>query len=229
MAFIYGHWGKGIYWDVLEILRDQPDYTFKNDDESLRLLSDLIGCKDESKFINWFKDCVRIGIIKNEEKYFFCPEFTENMMYWDKKRTSASIGGTKSSEIKSSKRSSITSSKHSSKTQVITEQTEQNNKKKYKKKNLSSKELREVLFKDSAVFDPEVFRGSIPEWSEAKCKYYYESVRDWSEEGGKKKIDWIRTAKTWERNDVKNGKPFKEPAPQKFKSPLDQFNSVMTS
>ena len=28
MAHIYSHWGKGIYWDVVEILRDQDCYRF---------------------------------------------------------------------------------------------------------------------------------------------------------------------------------------------------------
>ena len=54
MTHIYGHWGKGIYWDVIEVLRDQKNYRFESDESSLQLLSDLIGCKDQIKFINWF-------------------------------------------------------------------------------------------------------------------------------------------------------------------------------
>ena len=58
MSHIYGHEGKGMYWDVVEVLRDQDGYQFNSDDSSLNLLADLIGCKDEIRFYNWFQDCL---------------------------------------------------------------------------------------------------------------------------------------------------------------------------
>jgi hypothetical protein len=38
-------------------------------------------------------------------------------------------------------------------------------------------------------------------------KYYYESVRDWSEANNKRKANWITTAYTWARKDEREGKP----------------------
>lgn len=94
MSHIYGHWGKGIYWDVVEILRSQDKYMFSSDESSLSLLSDLIGCKDESKFINWFNDCIRIGLFEIVDKSFFlCPPLTENMKVWEAKKDNGSKGG----------------------------------------------------------------------------------------------------------------------------------------
>lgn len=83
MAFIYGHWGKGIYWDVLEILRDQDGYRFEKDEQSIQMLSDLIGCKDPDKLLNWLNDCIRLDLIQSDEKYFFSNVLKANMTKWE--------------------------------------------------------------------------------------------------------------------------------------------------
>lgn len=90
MAHIYGHWGKGVYWDVIEILRDQNNYCFDSDDSSLQMLSDLIGCKDEAKFITWFKDCLRFELFEITGKKFFSAVLCENMNAWETKKTNGS-------------------------------------------------------------------------------------------------------------------------------------------
>lgn len=93
MAHIYGHWGKGIYWDVCEILRDQENYSFESDESSLQMLADLIGCKDDNKFISWFKDCLKYGLLEDENGYFFSPALTKNMENWETKKSNGSKGG----------------------------------------------------------------------------------------------------------------------------------------
>jgi len=93
MSHIYGHWGKGIYWDVVEILRDQENYQFENDESSLQMLADLIGCKDESKFLSWYKDSVKFELLKEENTMFFSPALTETMKRWDSSKSNGSKGG----------------------------------------------------------------------------------------------------------------------------------------
>jgi hypothetical protein len=83
MSFIYGHWGKGIYWDVLEILRDQDGYRFEKDEQSIQMLSDLIGCKDPDKLLNWLNDCIKLDLIQSDEKYFFSNVLKANMTKWE--------------------------------------------------------------------------------------------------------------------------------------------------
>ena len=46
IQYLYGHWGKGIYWDVVEILRDSARYTHSADELALKILADIIGGKD---------------------------------------------------------------------------------------------------------------------------------------------------------------------------------------
>ena len=93
MAHIYGHWGKGIYWDVCEILRDNENYSFESDESSLQMLSDLIGCKDDNKFISWYNDCIKYELLKEEDNYFFSPALSESMKKWDSSKANGSKGG----------------------------------------------------------------------------------------------------------------------------------------
>lgn len=101
MAFIYGHWGKGIYWDVIEILRDQENYSFAIDELSLKMLADLIGCKDDQKFINWVNDCISIGLLKTCNGLFFSEILIENMKTWETKKENGSKGGKNKKRIDS--------------------------------------------------------------------------------------------------------------------------------
>jgi len=93
MAHIYSHWGKGVYWDVIEILRDQSNYCFDSDDSSLQMLADLIGCKDESKFLSWFRDCIKFELFIIQENKFFSEVLCENMEIWESKKGNGSKGG----------------------------------------------------------------------------------------------------------------------------------------
>lgn len=91
MAHRFGHGGKGIYWDVIEILRDQNEYKYESNDDSLKLLADLIGCKDVNKFISWFNECLKVELFKNQEDGCFYSEIlSKNMMKWEAKKNNGS-------------------------------------------------------------------------------------------------------------------------------------------
>lgn len=93
MAHIYGHQGKGLYWDVVEILRDQDGYMFECDESSLQMLADLVGFKDSDRFISWFNDSLRLGLFEQENESFFCPPLVDNMEKWEIKKSNGSKGG----------------------------------------------------------------------------------------------------------------------------------------
>ena len=100
MAFIHGHWGKGIYWDVIEILRDQDGYTFEKDETSLQMLCELIGCNDVSKFMNWFNDCVRLDLLQTKGNIFFSYVLCQNMNKWETTKLAGIQSGIKRNERK---------------------------------------------------------------------------------------------------------------------------------
>ena len=93
MTFIYSHWGKGVYWDVIEILREQDGYRFEKDEISLSMLCEIVGCKDTQKFINWFNDCVKINLLQIDETHFFSEVLIENMENWETSKVNGSKGG----------------------------------------------------------------------------------------------------------------------------------------
>lgn len=90
---IYGHWGKGVYWDVIEVLREQDNYTFESDESSLQMLSELIGLKEFEKFSNWFNDCLKLGLFKIANNRFFSEVLIENMSNWESKKSNGNKGG----------------------------------------------------------------------------------------------------------------------------------------
>ena len=93
MVFIYGHWGKGVFWDVCEMLCTSIEYKYPNDEFELKLLADLIGCKEEDKFIEWYKKCVELDIFKVEETFFYSPMILEVMEEFERKKNNGSKGG----------------------------------------------------------------------------------------------------------------------------------------
>mgnify|MGYP002336310204 CR=1 FL=1 len=93
MAFKYGHWGKGIYWDVIEVLRERPEYKHESSIESLKLLADIIRCKNTKKFIRWFSLCVENELFTEENGYFYSEVLSENMEKWETKKSNG--GGAK--------------------------------------------------------------------------------------------------------------------------------------
>lgn len=64
------------------------------------------------------------------------------------------------------------------------------------------------LFSNSQYYDFEKFKAcfSGEEYQSIDIAYYYECVKDWSAAGGKKKRDWIATARNFMRGDEDKGK-----------------------
>jgi hypothetical protein len=61
------------------------------------------------------------------------------------------------------------------------------------------------LFKNCTYFDFIKFRDALPEWSEEKCRHYYESAKNYSEQHNKEYAGWIAAVKIWEKKDREKG------------------------
>ena len=64
------------------------------------------------------------------------------------------------------------------------------------------------LFADSkfARFEDFAAEFTTPEYEQIDLYYYHQVIMDWSNAGGKKKRDWIATARNWMRTEKDNGK-----------------------
>lgn len=60
------------------------------------------------------------------------------------------------------------------------------------------------LFENSRFHDFTIFEKEFdkPEFAGVDLYYYYQAISDWSASGGKKKHDWIATARNWMRSDM---------------------------
>lgn len=72
------------------------------------------------------------------------------------------------------------------------------------------------LFENSRFYNYETFAKEFtaPEFAGVDILYYYHAVADWSAQGGKKKRDWIATARNFMRGDMENGKLHRLPGQQ---------------
>lgn len=72
----------------------------------------------------------------------------------------------------------------------------------------SKRKTNEHLFADSIFYDFEKFEEKFTGTDYEFCdlKVYYEKVKNWSEAGGKKKVDWIATTKNFMLGDKDKGK-----------------------
>lgn len=67
---------------------------------------------------------------------------------------------------------------------------------------------KKCLFEQSKFADFEKFKEKFvePEFADIDLLYYYNRIKNWSGANGKKKNDWILTAKNWMMDDAEKGK-----------------------
>lgn len=83
-----------------------------------------------------------------------------------------------------------------------------NNNNKKREAPASTTRERKCLFEDSKFFDYELFRAQFTEseFDDVDLYYYYNRLKNWSGGNGKKKNDWILTARNWMMDDSDKGK-----------------------
>lgn len=90
---IYGHWGKGVYWDICEFLLEQDQFSFVCDETSLQVVSEMIGCNDELKFISWYNDCVKLNLLQTDGIVFWNETLIDRLGKLITSRTNGGKGG----------------------------------------------------------------------------------------------------------------------------------------
>lgn len=93
---IYGFEGYGIFVSIKAYLREQEGYKVKVDSKyGYAALLGAIGLQWEpDKFKEFCEDCAKeFEVLSIKNGVLSCPELTESMVLWDKKRTSGRKGG----------------------------------------------------------------------------------------------------------------------------------------
>lgn len=84
---IYGHEGKGFYWDVIEVLREQEGYKYPYSEDEIQMLGSIIGVKDAVKFENFIKDCIKFSLFYVEDNFLYNKPLSDGMKLWDTKKS----------------------------------------------------------------------------------------------------------------------------------------------
>jgi hypothetical protein len=90
---LYDFWGIGLYWSVVEMLREQDGYKFQYDQSGLDLVCGLVSCLDNIRFHNWFNDCIKFGLFRIKQGYFFSDSLCNRMQKWEILKTNGEKGG----------------------------------------------------------------------------------------------------------------------------------------
>jgi len=82
---IYGYFGIGVYWAVIEVLREQPNYKWEDTTTAIQILSKIIDC-DMPKFSGFITDCKQIKLLITDGKFIFSNRLISDMEVWETKK-----------------------------------------------------------------------------------------------------------------------------------------------
>lgn len=172
---IHDFWGIGLYWCVVEVLREQPKYKFSCSESGLGLLCTLVMCNDINRFTTWYNDCVRIGLFCVENVEFFSASLCERMSDWETKKTNGGAGG------------------RPKKTETITESKAKRNRNNNRNRTIREEKRRReknIFIPPSALQVVEYFNlnGYSSDAGERAFKYYDEA--NWKDSRGKQVLNW---------------------------------------
>jgi hypothetical protein len=88
---IYGWEGYGVYFGLIEILREQSDYKLSIEDSELNMLAILMQM-DFVRLKNILNDCIKIGLFKKSYNSFWSDSLLNRMDNWEKKKQNGSKG-----------------------------------------------------------------------------------------------------------------------------------------
>lgn len=98
---IYGYEGLGLFWTLIEILREQKDYSW--DEKKIKILAKIMDA-DEIRFSNFVHDCKRIGLLKvSESGGIFSQRLFYDMDIYESKKQAGKSGGIAKGKQKPSK------------------------------------------------------------------------------------------------------------------------------
>lgn len=81
----HGWHGIGLFWGVVETLRESTDYKLESDEASVKLLSTILGIEYES-LQNVLETCYEVGLFENDGKFFYSNSLNERMSQMNRKR-----------------------------------------------------------------------------------------------------------------------------------------------
>jgi hypothetical protein len=83
---VYDFWGIGIYWTIIEFLREQSGYRYEYSETNIQILCEMIGCKDLIKFNNFINDSIELQLFVIDNNFMFSNSLNIRMKEWESKK-----------------------------------------------------------------------------------------------------------------------------------------------
>ena len=81
----FGWEGIGLFWGIVETLRESTDYKFNSDQSSIELLSTILGV-DYTKLNDVINKCIELGLLSKDSKHFYSNSLNARMQEMNQRR-----------------------------------------------------------------------------------------------------------------------------------------------
>ncbi len=210
MIFKKGLEYYGIFWVLIELCRDQPEYKYP-----LELIP-AIAQKYNTTFEKVKEVIFDFGLFEvDNANFFYSNSLIERMMPLEQKRIQASNAGKISAQKRLQNSTVVQQPFNDGSTTVQPKRVEESKVKESKKEKSKEKDIVvKHSFDRSPYFDFNVFEKSIDEkLKEYDVAFYHEIAKGYSKSSGNTYKNWLAAIENWIRRDVQEGK-------QRVKKPI---------
>lgn len=192
--------GYAIYFQLLEILREQLDFQYPLED--IDLLADEIGTS-EPKVRTVICNYQLFDVI--DDKFFSIKQIYYLQPYIEKTQRARLAAQKRWDNTNDNANAMQMHSKCNADAMQVKESKVKESKLKESKRKVVTQP---ILFRDSIYNDIEVFKSAFigTQYEIANFNFYYEKVKNWSDSNENKKKDWIATVRNWMIDDIAKGK-----------------------
>lgn len=189
IKYIYGWEGIGLFWGIIETLRETTDFKFESNKDSIDLLSSILQV-DANKLQNFINDAIKVGLFVESKGYFYSNSLNDRMEEMNKKRLNGIINGKKGgrptkeeSEIKP--KNNLTNNLNNNLIESKTKPLKESKGKESKRKDIFIPPLIEEVL---VYFDENGYSREVG----VKAFHYYNNL-GWKNSKGNQVINWKNT------------------------------------
>jgi hypothetical protein len=182
IKYIYGWEGVGLFWGIIETLRETTDFKFESNKDSINLLASILQV-DAIKLQTFINDAIKVGLFIESKGYFYSNSLNDRMEEMNKKRLNGIANGKKggrptNEEPKNNLNHNLNHNLNESKTKPL-------------------KEKKEKESKDISKFIPPIVEDVLNYFEEngysrevANKAYHYYNNLGWKNSKGNQVINW---------------------------------------
>ena len=187
IKYIYGWEGVGLFWGIIETLRETTDFKFESNKDSIDLLASILQV-DAIKLQTFINDAIKVELFVECDGYFYSNSLNDRMEEMNKKRLNGIANGKKGGRpTKEEPKNNLNHNLNESKTKPLKESKV--NKRKVKE---------EVVFIPPVLNDVLVYFDENGYSKEAATKAFnYYTNLGWKNSKGNQVINWKNTMQNW--------------------------------